>query len=150
MNDGDPRHGTRNFYNQGCRCDECRATVRDYLANFRREKVALGGTVNGRFVVPPAPHGKSSGYGSWGCRCELCSEFHRATMRSNTQKQHRLNRLAERVSVDGVLIHPNAQHGTGTGNKYYGCQCEACFGASAERSRLRWLATKAARDGTAP
>jgi hypothetical protein len=42
------------------------------------------------------------------------------------QKGLRARRLAERVLVDGHLVHPDAKHGTPAGVKHYGCNCGPC------------------------
>jgi hypothetical protein len=60
-------------------------------------------------------------YTNQGCRCAACTDAHR---------QYTLNRvrlLAQgRVLRDGVLIHPDAKHGTSTGYNHFSCRCRPC------------------------
>ncbi|MFI7524535.1 hypothetical protein [Nocardia salmonicida] len=35
-------------------------------------------------------------------------------------------RYAERVEIDGRLVHPHAEHGTASAYSVYGCRCEEC------------------------
>lgn len=39
---------------------------------IRDRRMAERVNVDGRWVHPDAPHGKTSGYTHWGCRCPLC------------------------------------------------------------------------------
>lgn len=80
------------------------------------------------------PHGTVGGYCNHACRCEPCRLANRAS-----SARIRGERYAERVSVNGVLVHPSATHGTTNGFRYYGCRCSACCEASkaADRKR-RW------------
>lgn len=63
------RHGTRNQYNQGCRCQECKAEVARYHRE-RRAKV--------KEKVPEKDesleHGTYSTYTNYRCRCEKCCQ----------------------------------------------------------------------------
>jgi hypothetical protein len=43
-----------------------------------------------------------------------------------TQKEWRAELAAERVMVDGKMVHPNAPHGTITGYSSYSCRCQPC------------------------
>ncbi|WP_194829258.1 hypothetical protein [Nocardia sp. XZ_19_231] len=38
----------------------------------------------------------------------------------------RAARVAERVEIDGRLVHPDAVHGTASGYSVYSCRCEEC------------------------
>lgn len=60
---------TRHDYNKGCRCDECRAAVREYAAALRRRKAAL--VAAGEIEVI---HGTMNAYANLCCRCDLCRE----------------------------------------------------------------------------
>lgn len=73
-------------------------------------------------------HGEYSTYSNGRCGCQRCKAAFAAKMRSLRQARH-----AERINVNGRLIHPNATHGTTTGYVYYGCQCEACTIANRHR-----------------
>lgn len=48
---------------------------------------------------------------------------------SSTERRER--RAADRVIVDGLLVHPDAPHGTNTGYTEYRCQCGPCGAAHA-------------------
>lgn len=48
------------------------------------------------------------------------------------QQQVRNERRAERILVDGRLIHPRAKHGTASSYAHFGCQCKPCTAANAE------------------
>jgi hypothetical protein len=48
---------------------------------------------------------------------------------------------AQRIMVDGVLIHPRAKHGTVYGYNRFSCQCRACRDANRERQR-QWRAAR--------
>lgn len=49
--------------------------------------------------------------------------------------QRRARRLAERIEVDGRLIHEDAPHGTNLAYTEFGCRCEPCTGAHAAKLR---------------
>ena len=85
----------------------------------RREQRAL---IDGRLVSIVAPsHGKQWVYNSYACRCIPCTK-------ANTEyiAQTRKTRYAERVMIDGALVHPRARHGSGTSYISYGCRCMPC------------------------
>lgn len=44
-------------------------------------------------------------------------------------------RSAERVAVDGRMVHPDAPHGTGNGYSAYRCRCELCTTAGVIRAQ---------------
>jgi hypothetical protein len=71
------RHGTRNMYNQGCRCQECKAATAAYARGRRKAKKVLADA-----TPEMVEHGKYSTYTNWRCRCELCCaanlEYHHA------------------------------------------------------------------------
>lgn len=55
-------HGNRNRYvTSGCRCDECRAAQREYVAARRAVALSEGNLTHGRRATYDA-----------GCRCEQC------------------------------------------------------------------------------
>ncbi|MDF2969263.1 MAG: hypothetical protein K0Q93_3041 [Nocardioidaceae bacterium] len=56
-----------------------------------------------------------------GCRCDSCKAIHLGEQRAIRQR-----RRAERVEVDGALVHPSAKHGTASGYGYFACRCPAC------------------------
>ncbi|MCU1530841.1 MAG: vBYenPAB5 [Arthrobacter sp.] len=62
-------HGTTTGYAAGCRCDECKAARRAYLAAYKAKKAQAG----------DYRHGTMSGYTS-GCRCDECKNAQRAYM----------------------------------------------------------------------
>lgn len=58
----------------------------------------------------------------------------------NTERHYRASqdRRAERIEVNGRMLHPKAQHGTPSGYGYFGCQCGACtIGNQMRQQRLR-------------
>ena len=46
--------------------------------------------------------------------------------RTERLRRRRVENRAERVEIDGRLVHPRAKHGTDHGYFYYGCRCEPC------------------------
>lgn len=76
-------------------------------------------------------HGTATGYVAYGCRCAACG-------RANTKRalSWRTRRAAERVLVDGRLVHPHApQHGTRSSYCNYSCRCEPCSEAQGRHMR---------------
>ena len=58
-------HGTPGGYtNHRCRCDACRAALRDYQRDRRQQRIAS--------ATPDRVHGTANGYGNYGCRCDRC------------------------------------------------------------------------------
>lgn len=55
-----------------------------------------------------------------------------AEKRAARDKARREERFAERVMVDGNLVHPEAKHGTIGGYTNFGCRCEPCRGRMSE------------------
>lgn len=71
--DGDPRHGTKNGYqNLGCRCADCREANR---LHHQADRAAM------RARAADIPHGTPSGYQNWGCRCMDCTAAHASSRR---------------------------------------------------------------------
>lgn len=56
---------------------------------------------------------------------------------SERVRSYQRARLAERIEVDGVLVHPNAPHGTVSGYNYWGCRCLSCSTAWSDYQALR-------------
>jgi hypothetical protein len=54
-------------------------------------------------------------------------------------------RLAQRVSVNGRLVHPDAPHGKATAYSNYGCRCELCATAWCAAIKAKRLERRAAR-----
>lgn len=79
-------------------------------------------------------HGTASCYVT-GCRRTECRE---AMLVSN--RRSRAKRYADRELIDGRLVAfgEKVTHGTRTAHGYYGCRCEQCAAAHADRARLRY------------
>ena len=84
----DPRHGTTNGYRCGCRCDQCRAAVRESRRAVRTEKLAWD----------DPRHGTANGYRYYGCRCYKCRGANRRLTRIDPAK-HRA-KLQRRRAVE--------------------------------------------------
>lgn len=98
-------HGTNaGYYRHSCRCEKCRAIVRQGDQRRRAARLAA--------PVPQSKHGTVTGYGAYGCRCDNCRAAAVAAKQS----------LRERVR--GQV--PDGKHGTVTGYSYYGCRCAPC------------------------
>jgi len=83
-------------------------------------------------------HGTTTGYTFYACRCLDCLAASRAASRA---RQQRLR--AERVEVDGRLVHPRAPHGTHNGYTSWSCRCPPCTEAArigGQRYRARGTA----------
>lgn len=80
-----PLHGTRHRYNQGCRCAECRESVKMYQR-----------TLIGR---EPPRHGTPSAYTNYGCRCDLCRMAGSAHNRAYRERRKERERLLHGVSA---------------------------------------------------
>lgn len=78
-------------------------------------------------------HGKYHTYTNHKCKCEPC-----VTAWRDWSRNLRRRRLAERVLVNGRLIHPRAPHGTRGGRSNYGCQCLPCRVADAAYAKTRY------------
>lgn len=46
MTPDDPRHGTANGYQRGCRCDKCRRAKADQLADYRKRRYVSRGQLS--------------------------------------------------------------------------------------------------------
>lgn len=83
----------------------------------------------------PNQHGIISSYVR-GCRCTECRAANAERQRRN-QASRRLDRRkkAERVEINGVLVHPDpyGRHGTVTAYTTCGCRCDACRESESER-----------------
>ena len=81
-----PLHGSRYRYNQGCRCAECRESVKIYQR-----------TLVGR---EPPNHGTASAYCNYGCRCDPCRMAGSAhNRRYRERRKQRESRLLHGVST---------------------------------------------------
>lgn len=69
-------------------------------------------------------HGTWYGYLHHRCRCDDCKAVNKV-MCARTREQ----RYAERVEVDGRLVHPQCAHGTESAYKNKGCRCLPCTAA---------------------
>ncbi|EOM77279.1 hypothetical protein Rrhod_1341 [Rhodococcus rhodnii LMG 5362] len=58
-------------------------------------------------------------------------------------------RRAERVEIDGKMVHPQADHGTIHGYKTYECRCTPCSDANSRLVQLQRAASRAALDARA-
>lgn len=104
------RHGLSG-YNQGCRCDVCRAAMSEYQSAYRKARGQL---------TPFQPHSDT-------CECSPC-RAHRE--RAKTWSDH----LA-RVGPPGVKT--GIRHGL-TGYSYHQCRCERCVRAKSAYARKRY------------
>ena len=77
----------------------------------------------------PLPHGSVLAY-NHGCRCDRCCESNRVrcTRIRNTHRD-------ARILVDGVLVNPDATHGTIAGYTHHCCRCAPC--AQARRDYVK-------------
>lgn len=71
-------HGLRVTYLCGCRCESCKAANAAY--NMVRK-----GRLASSVVMP---HGTTDGYGSYGCRCDVCTEAKAADTRDYYLRNH--------------------------------------------------------------
>ena len=87
--------------------------------------------------IPLHVHGSSRYYYDLGCEDALCK-----AKAASCQAGVRTKRRAERVLIDGRMIHPRladidtdapARHGTVYGRYGYGCQCAFCEDAATPR-----------------
>lgn len=89
--------------------------------------------IDGRWVSITAPtHGVQWVYASYFCRCPPCTQAN-----TDFARIERRRRYAERVEIDGQLVHPRATHGMPTAYALYGCRCDPCREAvnASRRSR---------------
>ncbi|MEV6219881.1 hypothetical protein [Nocardia sp. NPDC051833] len=61
----------------------------------------------------------------------------RPMSRADYEREWRAARAAERVEVNGRLVHPSAPHGTASAYVAYGCRCEPCTTAAVVRTEER-------------
>ena len=76
-------HGATAYVHRRCRCDVCRAANRDRMQKqtaSMRARLAAG--------EADVPHGRSSTYRNWGCRCRPCTDAHVAKCREYMQKRN--------------------------------------------------------------
>jgi len=118
-----PHGTTAGYVTWTCRCVPCTAANTDYLRRLRSSDLT-------RPIRVPIPHGTVTGYTYHRCRCAPCAEASAAANRDRD-----LRRMAERVVVDGRLVHPDAPHGTMTGHRRFGCRCEHCARAEVRARR---------------
>lgn len=77
-------HGTPGGYtNHGCRCDDCRAALRDYQRRRRKQRIES--------PTPDRVHGTVNGYGNYGCRCDRC----RGAWTKNEQRRRRIRQVGK-------------------------------------------------------
>lgn len=74
-----PEHGRKTTYNQGCRCDECRAANAEYTQKF---------IANHRGQLPDGDqrHGTTGGYSNYSCRCGPCTAANSAASAKHKAK----------------------------------------------------------------
>lgn len=68
-----------------------------------------------------------------------------ATKESQAVMARKARRLAQRVIVDGRLVHPDARHGKATSYGNYGCRCELCAAAWREAVKAKRAERRATR-----
>lgn len=82
--------GTNAAYDRGCRCEPCRAAMREQCRATREQR-------RGR-PVPDDIHGKATTYGNWGCRCRPCTDAHNIACaphkRAYDERKRQLRRAA--------------------------------------------------------
>lgn len=88
------------------------------------------------------PIAKATALNSETVRETLAGRYRPAPMRATgadnpaeSSRERRVRLRAERVEVDGRLVHPRAPHGTRNGSAHYGCQCEPCAAARVAAKR---------------
>jgi hypothetical protein len=77
------RHGTAYTYRQGCACKKCRD------ANTARN-AAIRERLQARMAAddPAVPHGTTSGYRNWYCRCEPCVQANAEAIAAYPDRLH--------------------------------------------------------------
>lgn len=116
------RHGTKNDYNRGCRCAECRQANTEYCKQQRYKNGVTPKDEYDRERAARVPHGTQHKYKKHGCRCDECRAWSRQ------------NRAAIRAKRRGQA--PAHVHGTVNGYQNYGCRCEPCTAVNSESTRL--------------
>lgn len=135
-------HGIPSSYTRGCRCADCtaantaRARVNGANLRLQRRKYDERVTRNGQLVHPDpyGGHGTIAAYTSCGCRCSACQAVMAVYRRNLTE-----TRAAERVEIDGRMVHPSPPGGHGKATTYnaWSCRCEPCTAANRERYHHR-------------
>lgn len=104
-------HGSGHYVrcrdDNGRACEVCRRGHADAAIagnRVRAERLAADPTL--------APHGQSSTYGNWGCRCEPCREASRAKRR---QYPHN---YSSRRRLDGTPYRPRPPRATPIGREW--------------------------------
>ena len=128
-------HGTISRYtNHGCRCDECRAAMTEYMRQYTARKAA------GQPVRKYAKHGVRARYNA-GCRCARCTEANRIYNRKIDRRlpANRNNRGhgEPMVPLAPLLERIASAHGPGLTDRTI---AELC-GVS-PRTVLRWRRTQ--------
>ena len=77
-----PQHGTGYSYNEGCRCDDCRAANARRTAVQRRER-----NRKMRVGLASPPHGHASTYLNYDYRCEPCKQAHSVALAKRRAKK---------------------------------------------------------------
>ena len=122
-------HGTVTEYNDnGCRCFECLAAIRERRQQRRRLAQANGGIYPG-----PITHGLPGTYGNYGCRCPACNEAHRVDA-----ARGRAGRVA-RTRANGGIAPIDTHNASTYGN--WGCRCGTCRSDRSLDDRARGKAT---------
>lgn len=78
----DPRHGTANGYQAGCRCDPCREGGKEYIREWHAGRLE---------DMRPEDHGKVKFY-QYGCRCDKCKKAHRDSLEDRKVKRQQARR----------------------------------------------------------
>jgi hypothetical protein len=114
--------GTLNAYRRGCKCDLCRAANTAHYTNGRAAREA-------KLATDPTslPHGTTSTYCNYGCRCDPCKE---AQAKSNAFHAARRK---------GLPI--TGPHGVLSTYTNWGCRCDLCRKAMSDENRSRYTAT---------
>lgn len=77
----------------------------------------------------------ANAYKNGTCLCDVCRQAH-----TNHQRVVKRARFAAREDIDGVLIAvtvPEENHGRASTYRNYGCRCDACCAAEAEKKAER-------------
>ena len=77
-------------------------------------------------------HGRYTTYCNHACRCGPCRED-----QSRRIAVHREARRAERIEIEGRLVHPAATHGRDASYTNYYCRCEPCTAAHNTNRKAR-------------
>jgi len=80
-------------------------------------------------------HGRETTYVTYSCRCTRCIDVTVAARRAREDKRNK-QRKAERIKVNGRMIHPLALHGTVNAYESYMCRCEDCSDAHNEANYM--------------